>query len=277
VPPPITTPGTYTAPGDYYLANDIVVSSGVALTFQASFPNSQRLNLNGKSVICTVPGDTRGILGLGNTNLLITGGGASWIRGFRVGVVSSRPYTRIQEVLFEDILYMGITLSGDHSRVILCSISDVGGVSDEAYSVGVNITGYGGLVRGCEFRNFYRQVAAPPALVGEGVPIILNASSVAAVVEHNYLHNDTPAASTIGIFAGAGGGHSVRNNVIRNMRHGVQSGGDSDILGNIIQTGLVGGSVGISFSSGAADDNVLIGYETPVSGPPNSNIVCEGA
>lgn len=258
---PISAPGTY-PPGTYYLANDITITSGFALNFPSeTIYDRHELNLNGKTIRCLTQGndETFGIVGSGPSNLIIIGGGASWIDGCRVGVSSSRQ-TRVQEVIFTNIRYMAMDLSGPWSRVILNMVGNVGGVTDEAYAVGVNVTGPNPIIQGNYFGNFYRQAGAPAWLGGEGVAIILGASSSNAVVEMNYLANDVPAAS-IGIFAG-GTGHSIRANTVRNFGHGIQVAAEGQVfLNTLCLESPVSGAEALSFTSLAAVwGNTVVGY-----------------
>ena len=256
---PIFEPGSY-PPGNYYLANDITIESGTALTFTASVVSDRaELNLNGKTIGCTGP-DTIGIAGSGPSNLIIVGGGGSWIDGCRIGVSSTRQ-TRVQEVIFTNIRYMAMNLSGPWSRVILNEVEGVAGVSDEAYSVGINAGGPFPIIRGNRFVNFYRQDEAPGSLAGEGVPILLNATANGGLVELNYVVNDVVREHTIGIWAG-GGSHIIRNNTVRNFQHGIQGAGPVLVQSNTVSTvAPVEGSVGILFEAPASiDGNTVVGY-----------------
>ena len=244
-----------------YLANNITISSGTALRFVG--PYGQTLNLNGKTIQCITAGNdvTIGIQATGSLNFIVNGGGGSYIKGCRIGIDAPRDWTRIQEVLFQGIKYMAINLSGYMGKAIMNQIDTVGGVTDEAYSVGINVSGDGGIVRGNYIHNLYRQVGAAPDLVGEGVPIILNASSHGSLVELNYLENDASVGDTIGIFAGSGGGHTIRQNSIRNFCRGIESGAASQLWDNVVTLGSpVDDSLGISASMGAVFGNLIAGY-----------------
>ena len=93
------------------------------------------------------------------------------------------------------------------------------------------------------------------------MPIILNASSHGSLVELNYLENDASAGDTIGIFAGSGGGHTIRQNSIRNFCRGIESGAESQVWDNVVTLGSpVDDSLGISASMGAVFGNLIAGY-----------------
>lgn len=278
----ITAPGSY-PPGDYFLANDITVTSGTALTFNAGLVSDRAsINLNGKTIHCVTALNavTIGISGSGPSNLVIEGGGASWIDGCRIGVSSSRQ-TRVQEVIFTNIKYMAMNLSGPVSRVILNVVENVGGVTDEAYSIAVNATGPGAIIEGNTFHNFYRQAGADPGQVGEGVPIILNASANGAVVSQNFLFNDTSVANTIGIFAGIGAGHIIQDNVIRNFDRGIEMAGASTALRNVVQiASALPPALGVSADlMGTVSASGVFGYPSgqEILGTPlgSGNLFCQ--
>lgn len=265
----ITSSGTYGA-GDHVLANDIVVAGGTALTFT----DTGTLNMNGFTVRSTAGGI--GILITGGLKFYVNGNNGGYVDGFEYGVYSTTPITYVQGVIFQNIKYLACNLSGHDSRFLDNIVTNVGGVSNQAYSVGVNIAGNNSIVAFNEFRDFYRQATAPPSLIGEGCPIILNASCSGVLVRMNYMKNTTIQDHTIGIFGGSGGNHIVRDNTIVNFKNAIQGGGASpgiQILENLIQ--LLSskiGSIGVSADFGSVTQNVFIGYETPISGSvPNSN------
>lgn len=256
---PIYGPGSY-PPGDYYLANDIVVTSGTALTFNAvEVKDRAEVNLNGKTIRCQGP-DTIGIEGHGPSNLIIIGGGGSWIDGCRIGVSASRQ-TRVQEVIFTNIRYMAMDLSGPWSRVILNVVDGVRGVTDEAYSVAVNASGPNAIIRGNLFTNFYRQPGVPEWFVGEGVPIILNAAATGALVELNTLRNDVATTDTIGIWVGIGGGHTIRGNSVRNFHRGIVGNGTGLVEGNTVAMPFyLEGAIPLGVAYATEQDNTVVGY-----------------
>jgi hypothetical protein len=278
---PITAPGAY-PPGDYYLANDITITSGTALTFTAATVSDRaEINLNGKTIHCVTALNamTIGIGGSGPSNLVILGGGASWIDGCRMGVSSSRQ-TRVQEVIFTNIKYIAMDLSGPSSRAIGNVVDNVSGVTDEAYSMAITVRGSGAIIQGNSFHNLYRQAGAAPELVGEGVAIILNAAATGALVERNFVSNDVVAPDTIGIFSGAGAGHTIRDNSIRNFDKGIQMAGASTVLRNVLFIGrALMESIGISATPvGTVSDSGIFGYPAgqEITGGPlgSGNLFC---
>lgn len=256
---PIYEPGAY-PPGDYYLANDITVTYGAGLTFIAEETKDRaEVNLNGKTIRC-VGQDTTGIFGSGPSNLIIIGGGGSWIDGCRIGVDSTRQ-TRVQEVIFTNIKFIAMNVSGPWSRIILNVVDGVRGITDRAYSIAVNAGGPNAIIRGNQFSNFYRQPGAPEWIVGEGVPILLSASATDALVELNTLRNDVATDNTIGIWVGQGGGHVVRGNSVRNFHRGIVGNGTGLVEGNTVAMPFyLEGSIPLSVYPATERDNTIVGY-----------------
>jgi hypothetical protein len=264
---PISTPGTYSLSGDCYLANDINVAGGTALTFTGS---SVRLNMAGRTVRNTAPHPTTmsiGIKGAGVTNLSIESGA---ITGFRHGVDSETPYTRVQAVDLSGNLYIGANLKGHTSRALYCTVNTIGGVTDEAYAIAFNIAGSGSSVVGNKITNIYRQNVAPES-TGEGCPIIINSGAGACTVEQNFIENDEARPDTIGIYAGTGGAHEVNRNVIRGFKTGIwggrQSTGPMTAVRNVLwMFNPLAGSRAFYGDYGSATEAVIIGYQTAFDG-----------
>lgn len=272
----LTSPCAITVGGDYYLANPITVNGGVAFTVQAT---GVRINLNGMTIADASTGNGySAAFSASNgsyTNLAVFGGA---ITGFRVGVDSNMPYTRVQEVDLSGNKYIGANLSGAVSRSILCVANGIGGVSDEAYAIAVNMGGAGGFIQGGDFRNIYRQAGAAGSLVGEGCPIVAQGAGI--TIEKNFIQNDTVADKTIAVFTGAAGGAVVRMNQMYGFKLGVQdalAGGSISVTQNAIRLAAeISGSKAIWGELGAASDNVIAGYETAISGgiTDGGNLVC---
>jgi len=265
---PISAPGTYGA-GDYYLANDITVSGGTAITFTGP----ATLNLAGRRLKSTAGGI--GIQGSAANNVAINGGRGSWIDGFEIGVNSSTPWTRVEGVIFDNITHIAATLSGHTSRFYDNVVNGVGGYTAEAYAVGANMGGDNSEVVGNEFYNIYRQPGVPASWIGEGCPIILNSAGHNTLVKDNLISNDTLQPHTIGVFAG-GSGHIVQFNQMFNMNIGIQSAlaapGFVTAFKNTMWTPGGAGTNAILANYGLATFNVFGSYSVPVSGSiPNSN------
>ncbi len=266
----ITSAGIYGA-GDYYLANDITVAGGTAITFTG--PAS--LNLNGKRLKSTNLGI--GIQCSAANNIAITGGNGSWIDGFQFGVASETPWTRIEGVIFDNIKHIAANLTGHTSRFISNTVNGVGGYTTEAYAVGANIGASGCFVQGNLFRNIYRQPGSSG--VGEGCAVLINAVAGGALVERNFIANDATDDHTIAIYAGVAGGHVVRHNQVINYETCVEGGGAAPgvtITENLFWRRSPGVVItAISADYGCATKNAIIGYDMPIFGtiPQSDNVV----
>lgn len=266
---PITSAGSY-GTGEYYIANNITVAGGTALTFTGP----ARLNLAGMRIKSTNGGI--GIQGSAANNIVVEGGNGSWIDGFDIGVNSSTPWTRIEGVIFDNIRNIGANLTGHTSRFIANTVNAIGGHATEAYAVGVNISGDTSEVRNNKFFNTYRQVLPPPSTVGEGCPVILNAAAQGCLVEMNFIRNDTLQPNTIGVYCGIDGQHQVRFNQILNFDVGVEGGGAPSgmfVHDNVIWNRMAGTpGAAVSGNYGLVNDNAFGGYPVQIVGTiPNSN------
>ena len=70
--------------------------------------------------------------------------------------------------------YCGCHLGGDQLIFQNNIVRDIGGVDDEAYAVGVNLTEGHMVVENNFFQNIYRQQSAAPDAAGQGCAIIIN-------------------------------------------------------------------------------------------------------
>lgn len=274
---PITAGGTYSITGDCHLANDINVAGGTALTFTKP---GVRLNMNGHTIRNTAPSPTvhsTGIHGRGSQNLVVEGGS---ITGFRFGINSTTPWTRLEHIDFSGCLYIGANLTGHTSRVLSCTADGIGGVSDAAYAIAINIGAGGCRIEENIFRNIYRQSAAPANTTGEGCPILINSSAGSCTIARNFIENDTLARSTIGVFVGFGAAHKLDRNVIRGMERaivGATENAPMTATRNVLWMPLPKiDSKGIDSNHGTATDNLIVGYDTPVHGniTQQNNTIC---
>lgn len=259
----ITAPGSYGASNaEYYLANNI--SGGLVFTGA-----NVKCNLNGKTITGTSSGNTHtvGIQKNGSGYLVVYGGK---VTGHRVGI-DIQGAGQLENVDISGNRYIGANLRGAGSLVRYCDCNDIGGVSDEAYAIGLNISGNNSRVEFSRFRNFYRQGAADPSLVGEGCPIVFNASCSGCKATNVVMINDVAAEKTIGIFAGIGGSHLIDQCISRNFERGYQMS-----AGNTIQDSeawmlsALPNSVGISAGDGLATRNLIANYATGIGGTVTS-------
>lgn len=270
---PITGPCTISTYGEYYLANDIVSSTSPAINIQSYC----RINPNGKTISVTCSDSAAspniGILVNAASPYQVNIEGTLYFSGVRFGILSSSPYTRIgYGVDFSGCKYCGVSFSqgADNSWVRYCSANGIGGITDDAYAIGVNVGANNCLVDSNQFTNIYRQSGASSSLVGEGCPVILSSSSSNGIVRNNFIMNDTAQANTIGVFGGAGGSHVISRNVFKDFNIGIQGGGSPSsaltIEKNVLWMESLAGSVGIQAVYGTASYNLLAGYDTAFNG-----------
>lgn len=269
---PITSGGAINSYDEYYLANDIVSSTFPVLTVNTYC----RINGNGKQIRYTgTDSDSNPSVGIqinAPSPYQVNISGGLTFSGVRFGILSSSPYTRIQYgVDFSGCRYCGASLGGHDSWVQYCLANGIGGVSDNAYAIAVNVSADNCLVDSNQFTNIYRQAGADPSIVGEGCPIILNASCTNGTVTRNFIENDTSQTHTIGVFAGAGGFHTVQHNNFVNYNIGIQGGPTSSSALTLYRNQLwmknaLAGSIGIKADYGTATDDLIVGYSNPISG-----------
>ena len=255
-------------PGRYILTEDIVVESGTAIRVDSS---RVTIDLNGKTIRCTGPSTkedpTFGILAFSAQRVAISNG---TVTGFRFGIHSKAKSTHVRGMNLSENTYCGCHLGGDQSIFQNNIVRDIGGVDDEAYAVGVNLTEGRMVVENNFFQNIYRQQSAAPDAAGQGCAIIINRTADNSLAKRNYITNDESRPGTIGIFAGDGADQTITCNTIRGFHWGVGmtatgwlvSITENDILLDVATPG----SRGISAFRGLAQANRIVGYETPIFG-----------
>jgi hypothetical protein len=271
----IRSAGQITSPGDYHLANDITVSSGKGL--HCSLSEAVNIDLNGNTLRCTETGNALsiGVEQTGSGTLQVYNGA---ITGFRFGI-DCHATAIIRDVDFSGTKYVGANVRGANSRVLDSTCNGIGGVTDEAYAIVINMLAGGGFVRGNHFRNIYRQAGAPSNLVGEGVPIVITSSAGSCVVECNILRNDQPELSTIGAYLGTGAPHEFNDNWVVGFGTAVWGGRQPTGPMYARRNGLwmpwtLAGSRGVYGDYGSFDPtNLVVGFATAVDGtiPPKES------
>ena len=277
---PIYSPGVINAPGDYYLANDIVVTSPAQLSNSAALlitAAGVRLNTNGfkvRGVGLSPNSPSYGIRGQATNNLVVCDGQVGGVTGFWCGIQSETPWTRLEQLVLSGNYNIGANLTAHTPRIYYNVIDGIGGETLDPYNTCLLLAnpsyGSGGgryEVRGNIIRNMYKQGSG----VGEGVAIILSATSCGGVCERNFIENDVEEAGTIGIFGGMGGTHTLTGNVLTGFKFPIQAGGTPGSaitarLNTIRLRSSMAGSVGISADYGLVEDNLIAGYATPFSG-----------
>jgi hypothetical protein len=213
---PITAAGSYGA-GDYILANDISAGGTVL-----HFTGDAKLDLNGKKVedTSTGNGDTFGILSAGKLDLY-DGVGSGKVKGGWAGVKVLGPGSRIN-VDIERSRYIGVYFEGAHgSKVVGGLISEIGGVTNEPYAIGVQVGTCAGVeVIGVRFKNIYRQTNGPGSLgdhLGEGLAVNFSATATNGRLIDSSYSNDEFFIDTIGAFLGIGGSHLIDGFRVHNI------------------------------------------------------------
>lgn len=269
----ITGQGTISQPGDYYLANDITVSSGIGLIVTAA---NVKIDTAGKTLRSTEAGNAPTSFGILANNA--TGGLYLYdssndpgpdITGFRFGIISSAPNTTLERLNLSGNKYIGANLTGANAKVREVTIDGLGGVTDQAYAIGINAGGLNASVTYSVFRNLYRQAGAPAGMAGEGLCVNLTSSGVGGYAAYNLCENDNAETHTIGMYGGTGGANLIEYNVIRRFAYAVQGGGAAaaplTVRRNIMFAGPVQ-NAGVSANYGFADDNDFIGWAAPFGG-----------
>lgn len=265
----IRAPVRIARPGRYILANDLMVDGGTAIRVESS---DVVIDLNQKTIRCnrssTKEKPTFGILASSAERLEITNGG---LTGFRFGIHSTAKETLVHRTDLSGNTYCGCHLGGDRSAFNHNVVRNIGGVDDEIYAVGINLTSGQMGAAGNYFQNIYRQASAPADGEGEGCAIIVNRDAKSSRVDRNYIANDEARLGTIGVFVGDGADHIVTCNFIRGFHWGIandrDTGGAVLVEGNgIFLDGPLSGARGIAAFRGLARANYIFGYETPIFG-----------
>ena len=180
----ITSPGTYSA-GSYTLLNDISVSSGNGLVFTGP----ATLDLNGFTVSTSQTGDVwdYGVKFEGDNSSISNGS----VTGFRVGARVDGDNSSSINVDYSGNRYMGIQVEGDGFNIAGGEASDIAGVTDENYAIGVQLGNCTGCsVSGVTFRNLAPQ--GVPVLPGEGLAINLSSNCSGCTVQSLGIRNGNP-------------------------------------------------------------------------------------
>ena len=219
----ITSPGTYGA-GTYTLQNDISVSSGDGLVFTGT----ATLDLNGHSVISTETGNGVGfgVKFQGNNSTISNGS----ISGFWAGVRFEGDNSSSTGVDYS-ARYIGVMVEADDVTITGGVISDIGGVTNSKYAIGVNSNGDGTVVSGVTFTNIYAQDVSG---VGEGLAVNFSANSSNGTLLNGSFSNDNLEQDTIGVFAS--GEHTITGFSMHNIFRPVHSSGAPSNVSDVTVT-----------------------------------------
>lgn len=269
----ITAAGTYPA-GEYHLAANIAVTINTAGSYigAITFTGDAKLTGTGFAVTNNGGGGPTGApylsVGIKSDHKLELVD--CTVSGFRIGVKCDGNDCVLTDCNLSNNLYMGVWMQGDNFLIQGGEISNLGGIEDENYSIGVQIgTSNRGVVRGVTFKNLYVQAAYTGSSVGEGLPVNFSSSASNCVMEFCHCENDTVEHSTLGAFGGSDGSHTFRYNTFINYKNPIACWGTypMQIFGNTMRIASpISGNIGIDGNHGLAKDNVIIGYTTPIIG-----------
>jgi hypothetical protein len=239
-----SAPFIIAAPGSYYLATNVTVSSGDAITVTA---NNVTLDLNGFSISSTAATATvdKAILFSGShTNIAIYNGhissgvtnnaGVYSGSGFAYGIISSGfPYNvRVSSLSVSGCLYDGISLGYNSTAVESCVVNTVGGNGIQAQTVSdstaLNCGSDGVSARTAS--NCYGSAATTG--VGNGVTAVV-ANNCYGFSTGNYSGVSASAANNCyGSSSNPGAGDGVSANAANNC-YGISSGSGTGVYAGI--------------------------------------------
>jgi hypothetical protein len=271
----ITTAGSYPA-GDYRLAASVISVSG---TDGVTFTGDATLDVNGCTIQNTGPVNNDwliGISGLGKLVVYNTYPLLGRVVGFRVGVKAVGVGSIVRGVDLSGNRYIGAWILGSDSVVSDNLIASIGGVTDEAYSIGVQCNANRVSVIRNTFKELYRQAGSAPGAVGEGLAINFPADVTGGIAKYNILDNSLVQTHTYFGFSGVNGVNLYESNRSRNAWRFVGMAGTPGSAARnnyaVLET-LLSGSNGIgTLDPVSVDGNIMIGYETPYLQAQGRNI-----
>jgi hypothetical protein len=267
---PLPSNGIIATSGSYYLPGNRTGAGTYNIQIQA---DDVDLDLNDKIVQYSGENTTTTtavIAALGRINVTIRNGR---IIGGKFGVYANGTnYLTVQDVDFTGSRYIGVAVSATSVglKVQRCIFAKIAGFTAEAYVVGVNGVGVNGLVELCEFRELYRQAGAPQSLTGEACGVLVSSGATNAVIRNNWFENaELRGERDIAVWVATGASATIAENSITNFGRGIIMPGSGTVADNrLLMRGAEAGSNGIHLVSGAVADNLVVGYETPISGSP---------
>jgi hypothetical protein len=259
--------GIITSAGEYYLDSDRTSVGQYNVRINA---DNVDLNLNDKIIQYSGPaGDPSiGISASGRNNVHVRNGriiGSQW------GIVAHHgDYLTVDDVDFTGCRYVGVSVSSGNTgaRIRRCKFNSITGWPNDVYVIGVNGVGKNALIEMCEFREFYRQPGIPGT--GEGSAIILSGGSTNVVIRRNWFENsELRGELDIAVWIATGASATVSENVIGNFGRGVIAIGSAIVSDNTFwMKGSEARSNAIHLPTGEASRNLIVGYDTPISGGP---------
>lgn len=248
----ISTPGVHRLTGNVSAVNPIQITA-----------NNVLLDLNGYTVTCTpanpATAQTYGIDAANRSNVHIYNG--------RV----TNCYMGIQLANGSNVSIVGVNASGNRYiganvgfssgvRVVGSTFNNIAGYSPEAYAIGINGVGNNALIEGNTFRGCDRQPTAQG--VGEGVGILVSADTQNVTIRGNWIENDDVSMDCIGVWVGAGStGIVVTENTITRIAEAIRGAVGTGADNRLYLPEPFAGSTGIDLNTGAAIDNLIVGFD----------------
>lgn len=266
-PPPLN--GVISSPGAYRLTSDITANDSNAISIET---DNVQLDLNGKSITCSnsfsPERKTHGIRVRRRSNISIRNGK---IIGCVIGLgIPDSNNVTIERVQFISSRYIAVngtnTITG--LTVRNSTFVDVAGYHSQAYAIGINRPGSNCLIEDNEFRNIYRQAKADPALVGEGVAILLSPDSSGCTIRSNQIENaEVRPNLTIGVWSGSASASVVGNRFINFGRGIAANSATVHVHNNFFwMSKEQWGSYAVGAQRGLATRNVVLDYDFAVQG-----------
>lgn len=266
---PLAPGATVKAPGEYVLAADSISKGEFNIRVEA---DNVSIDLDGHTVRCDPPdpGTTLsyGIFISARTNVRIHNGK---ITGCYMGVnARDSNGTVLEGIDFTGNTYIGAQMGGSGGRVSNCVFENMRGFNKESYAIGLNNPGSDSIIENSVFRNLHRQPGADASKVGEGVGIIITAKTRNATVRGNWFEQDRAVPDDIGIWIATGStGAVVEDNALTGFHGSIIAAGTA--VASILDNRLwlrepLSGSRAIHGNTGKAEGNVIVGFDTPISG-----------
>lgn len=266
---PLPPDGVISSPGTYRLDSDIASDRHAAIVIKAG---DVELDLNGKTITCPRPSSptqrTHGIHVRKNHSVSIRNGK---IINCVIGIsIPESNNVTIDGVHFISSRYVAVNGTNTITGLTVRNSTFIGvsGYHSQAYAIGVNRPGSNCIIERNEFRDIYRQAHADPALVGEGVAILLSPDSSGCVIRFNLMENaEIRPNLTIGVWSGSASASVISNRII-NFGRGIAAGSATvHVHDNFFwMSGEQRGSYAIGAQHGLVTRNIVLDYDVGVQG-----------
>lgn len=259
--------GGITDPGEYSLTEDRTSDQSIVITIDS---DGVVLDLQGNTISCGGDPATSQA-----TGIQINGEGLTVRNGKITGCfMGGQVRNENGDVTWERIDFTGNTYIGvNGGKTFVGNTFDgISGYEVEPYAIGINYPSDDCFISRNTFRNLHRQPVSDQAMIGEGVGVLVPASSNGCIIEANWFENDELGPERdIGVWVAAGGSATIRENSFTNLGWAVASPGTASVTDNRFwMRDTEPGSVAIAARDKAkvdASGNVVIGFEKPFEGP----------